>query len=479
MKLGVVSGDGLPVSGLLTVFRNVVDIGVRRGLVDTPVAADLGYSWRPDKGAFYPDGAPVAGYPDWLWVSTAPPAGADPERLRPLWREVRDQVADPSRLDGGELQALRGRIEELAEVYREHFRTWLDDHEIDWVVAINMTLSDAVPVTAGLQAAVRERFGDGGRPGGVLFWDHDLFGSCAIFENGLRIYPEVPNELIPVPQKNAYTEWVVVSSELAAEALRYPTDAKPSVVPNVLPVGVREPLGERHREFARHWRLDLSRPVVLCPVRVFRVKGVDLSLELLAATRRECARLGRPLPYLLVFGSLDEDPDYAAEITDLVARLDLAEDVRFLDGVPLGSYQDARGTWVLDEVDLLRLAAATEGMVFFTPSTPDVETIGLGPALASLAHLPCATTYYTAFEQVYGMDYRVLRAGRSASDMRAAGAQVARVLHDRQARYEAGGNGANVELLSSLFPEQPWLELLRNLHATLTRGAAPTDGGSR
>jgi hypothetical protein len=36
MRIALVSGDGLPVSGLLTTFRNVVDIGVAESLLELP-----------------------------------------------------------------------------------------------------------------------------------------------------------------------------------------------------------------------------------------------------------------------------------------------------------------------------------------------------------------------------------------------------------------------------------------------------------
>ena len=51
VKIGLISGDGLPISGLLTVFRNVFYLGRSMGLFDDEVVADLGYSWRADKSA--------------------------------------------------------------------------------------------------------------------------------------------------------------------------------------------------------------------------------------------------------------------------------------------------------------------------------------------------------------------------------------------------------------------------------------------
>jgi len=66
VKIGLVSGDGLPVSGLLTVFRNVFHLGQSMKLFDDVVVADLGYSWRSDKARFFPNGPNPHRYPPWL-----------------------------------------------------------------------------------------------------------------------------------------------------------------------------------------------------------------------------------------------------------------------------------------------------------------------------------------------------------------------------------------------------------------------------
>lgn len=72
--------------------------------------------------------------------------------------------------------------------YQSHFESWFEENDIDWVCAVNMTLSDAVPVTMALHRAAEQRWGSG-RPGGVLFWDHDLLSSYAMHENDERVYP--------------------------------------------------------------------------------------------------------------------------------------------------------------------------------------------------------------------------------------------------------------------------------------------------
>src|ERR1700722_1974081 len=73
LKIALISGDGLAVSGLLTVFRNVLELAPPGLLSSGPVPADLGYSWRPDKpsGFFGTRSMPV---PPWLEVvSDCPP----------------------------------------------------------------------------------------------------------------------------------------------------------------------------------------------------------------------------------------------------------------------------------------------------------------------------------------------------------------------------------------------------------------------
>jgi glycosyltransferase involved in cell wall biosynthesis len=464
IRIGLVSGDGLPTSGLLTIFRNVLDIGIAHRLVDLPVPADLGYSWRPDKGLFHPTGDIVDGYPPWLRVVDSSGVARDVEPdPAAMWHEVRAQVAHAETLSEAARAALHARIEPVAAAYQAHFVDWMTRNDIDWVVAVNMTLSDAVPVTLGLHRAARARYGDGRRSGGVVFWDHDLFGSCGIFEAGQRLYPTEPNEFTPLPTAEPHVRWLVVSDELAAEAERYPTPATPRVVPNVLPTVPTGPLEARHLAFAEQRGLAPGRPLILVPVRVFRIKGVEISIELIAAVKAECHRTGLPVPYLLVFGSLDEDPEYAREVLARADALGVTDDVVFLGGVPLGGFEDRDGRWRLDEVDLLRLAAATNGMVVFTPNTPSVETIGLGPALASCAGMPCAVTPYNAFEKVYGSEYRCLFIGDHPGAIAEAGRLVTQAIYDPETRNSVGGGAANLEILRRVFPADEWWNVLQEL----------------
>ncbi|MEV5883862.1 hypothetical protein AB0L74_14255 [Streptomyces sp. NPDC052020] len=464
MRIGLISGDGLPVSGLLTVFRNVFELGKSLGVADDQVIADLGYTWRPDKPGFFPSG-PVGPYtPDWLVVDDARPVtdAADWAGIGAELVLIRDTVARHDQLTPAEHRSLARRIATAAAPYRQGFTDWLERHRIDWVFALNMTLSDAVPVTVALHEAAAAYYAD--KPGGVLFWDHDLFESCAIHDEttGQRMYPSRPNRYTPVPRPSAHTRWAVVSEPLAAEAYSYPTGLTPYIAPNVLPRVTAAPLEERHHSFAGQYHLDPGRPVLLAPVRVFAVKGVDVSLTFLEALKAEALRRGRPVPYLLVFGSLAEDPPYARQVVAQAERLGVADDVRFLDGVPLASFASADGRHHLDETDLLRLARATSGGVVFTPSVADVETVGLGPALAAVAGLPVAVTDYEVFQKIYGDEFTSTRVDVSDEGFRAAASAFLDVLHGGPSAH-AAALARNQAVVRQAFPEEPWIKLWRLL----------------
>lgn len=481
MRIALVSGDGLPTSGLLTVFRNVLQVGHDLDLVDLPVATDLGYAWRPDKAEYYPDGGARPALSGRMRITTrrVHDGMSDEVRAGELIA-VRDGVAAHDTLDSGARRELAARIEQLSDSYRAYFAQWLAEHEPDWIFGLNMTLSDAVPATAGLHAAVRDHFA-GGRRGGMVFWDHDLFGSCAIHDpdTGARVYPERPNSLTPLPRDDDHTRWIVISDGLAQEAASYPTDAVPEVVSNLLPSVPDGELEARHREFVAQQGLQEGRPVLLDPVRVFRIKGVDVAVRLLAEMRDAALAADEPVPYLLVFGGLDEDPEYAREVTALCARLGVGDDVRFLDGVPLTSVQEegsaagsqegsgAGGAWRLDEVDLLRVAAASHGGVVFTPGVTDVETVGLGPGLAAMAGLPCLTTEYDVFEPVYGPEFWRVRMDTSPASVREGAAAFVRALAGFRRGESALGSRleANRKIVEDRFPRAPWTRFWRELKA--------------
>ena len=476
MRLALVSGDGLPVSGLLSIFRNVVYLGMDLGVLELPIPADLGYSWRPDKPGFYPAGEKAGTYPSWLEVSSAiPVVGAE---LADDWLSLRQEVAVAAAANQRTLAELRRRCEALAEPYEHYFVKWFEAYDVDWVCAANMTISDAVPVTAALHRAAHRRWGSG-RPGGVLFWDHDLFGSYAVHDQATRVYPRFPNALTPLPGTGPAQWWAVVSPQLACEARSYPTPVEPELLPNPLPVVRTGPLSACQQSFLAAHRIEPDRPVLLAPVRVFHVKGVEIAVRLLAELRRLRGR--REAPCLLIFGSLQEDPDYAAQVIAAVNECQVQEEVRFLDGVPLTTYQDELGQWRLDEADLLHLAVATHGGVLFTPNQPDVESIGLGPALAAVSEVPVAVTDYHAFNEVYGDTFRCVRIAAGPEALARAAAELDNWLRgfERGDLSIRAALAANHDLVQQRFPHKPWLQRLLQMEHAVAQGGSRHRGSSR
>jgi len=464
MRLAVVCCDGVPASGLLTVLRNVVDLGIELGLVEPDVAADLGYSWRPDKPSFFRRGA-CAGYPPWLNVSHTDPMSHVPaSSFASQLTAIRDQVRDANSLPSVARKALKEAIEEVAAPYEEYFAEWLDANRADWLIAINMTLSDASPVTLALHRAAATRW-SAGQSGGVLFWDHDLFRSCAVLEGHQRVYPERPNEFTPIPGQGPAHRWIVVTDALAEEAARYPTSLAPTVLPNPLPrisLGQLEP---RHRDFRRQQGIAPSRPILLAPARIFRPKGIEISISLFSYLKTIARTGGYPPPYLLVFGALAEDAEYGRELLCHAAARNVLADTRFLDGVPVSSFREADGRWRLDEIDLLRLAAASGGGILFTPSQPDVESVGMGPALAACAGIPCALTDYDAFDRVYGNAFFRIRVPSDEEGLMAAATHLTSVLraYRRGTGACASAREANRRIVLERFAADGWARLLTEL----------------
>jgi glycosyltransferase involved in cell wall biosynthesis len=207
---------------------------------------------------------------------------------------------------------------------------------------------------------------------------------------------------------------------------------------------------------------------------MFRVKGVELSLALLARVRSACAAQGTVQPILLVFGSLSEDPDYTEEVQTVIADLELEDNVRLLDGVPLTSFCDSMGNWHLDEIDLLRISAATNGGVFFTPNRADVESVGLGPALAAKAGLPCAVTSYAALTQVFGPEFHwIAVAGVDHQALSSAAADFVGQMLARKNKepLSLAMLNSNRRRVREVFPAQPWRKLLQWMGRSATSGS--------
>lgn len=471
MKLGLVCGDGLPVSGLLTVFRNVLAIGAEVVPIETPIACDLGYSWRPDKAfRFLTDSDDRL--PQWLSLRETDPMLRDrrekfAERLLRLRAAVAGWDDQPAAAKAYWREFCTG----WASYYEREFYSWLAAEHVDWTICVNMTLSDAVPVTRGLYAALARFYRD--RPGGVVVWDHDLFGSYAVRESDSRlVYPRAPNEMTPILPDAPNVWWLVVSQALAAEANGYPTTATARFVPNVLPRFEPRPVSPSVLRFARTQRLDLGRPVLLNPVRVFPVKGVEIAIRFLGALKRQAAQRQVPCPYLLVFGDLDEDPDYGRQLQAVCRESDVEADVRFLNGVPLDTMW-SQGRPVLDERRLLELARLTHGGVVFTPAVTDVESVGLAPALAARARLPCAVTPYDAFCSVYSTQFGYTPVSRGA-DLRADASAFLDVLQacragDPRARRILD---RNARIVDDRFPEAPWRAIWHEMARAVSQTGA-------
>src|SRR5260370_24185605 len=188
-----------------------------------------------------------------------------------------------------------------------------------------MTPPDCVSATLGFQPSVKSYFARCGR-GGVLYWDHDLFGSYGVRladSSRTRIYPLRPNEMTPLPRSNPHVAWTVPTEALRNEAAEYMTDIEPIVVPYVLPEPRQGAVGGRIDKFSEQQQLEPNCPVILNPVRIFRVKGVETSIALLCGCRDAAVRRGDPVPDLLVVGRPAEEPDYASELQQMANSSDL------------------------------------------------------------------------------------------------------------------------------------------------------------
>ena len=203
------------------------------------------------------------------------------------------------------------------------------------------------------------------------------------------------------------------------------------------------------------------------------MKGIEISILLFASIKREALQRGVPVPYLLIFGDPAEDPQYAAELYQLASAEQVTDDIRFLEGVPLSS-GDGGTRALLDEIDLLRICAATHGGVLFTPKVTDVESVGLGPALAAIAGVPCVVSEFNAFHQVYGGDFRCIRlaAAQTAGDIQTAAEAFLDLLLTSAMKSDTRCDPAmswelavqqNKSLMMQRFPSWPWKDLLLRL----------------
>lgn len=462
MKWALISGDGLPTSGLLTIFRNVVEIAMRKNIIFDQIPTDLGFSWRPDKVNFFPYGSQDSHYPTWMKVNSIHQYSTYSENFNAQFINIRSKVAKYDTLSKIEINVIKKEIDSISECYQNYFTHWLEDNAIDWLFCLNMTLSDAVPVNLAIHNAAR-KYWDGKGYGGVIFWDHDLFSSYAIYEQAERLYPEIPNILTPIPQDNIYTKWIVASEALANESKNYPTKLTADVIPNILPDVDVSNFSNIHINFLKQHNISTNSSIIIVPVRIFRVKGIEISISVFNSLLIIYKEHNLALPKLLIFGNVNEDPEYAYYLKEQVDLLGLNEDIIFLDEVPLQTYKNKNNKWYLDEIDLLIICHTLSGAVLFTPNVENVESVGLGPALAAIAGVPCAVTEYSAFTEFYGSEYHHIKVVPDCP------IEAAQQLFE-WIRMHASGEAeikirlaSNKRLVQSKFPQEPWEEFTHRL----------------
>ncbi|MFA3777338.1 hypothetical protein [Yersinia sp. 1652 StPb PI] len=461
-KWAIISGDGLPTSGLLTIFRNVAEIAIKNNNIINEIPADLGFSWRPDKKNFFPHGSTESQYPTWMRISSIHQKYSYDSDHGHCFTHIRKRVAKYKSLTGEEIKQINQDINSIAKIYEDYFLSWFEDNNVDWVFCLNITLSDAVPVSLALHNAAR-RYWAKKDNGGIIFWDHDLFGSYAIYEHEERLYPEKPNILTPIPQDNTYTKWIVASEALAKESRDYPTELVPDVIPNILPSIDVSAFSKIHIDFLNQYNIAIDSSIVIVPVRVFRVKGIEISISVFNKLLDIYKEKKLPTPKLLIFGNMNEDPEYAHDLKEQVKKYNLDNSIIFLDEVPIKTYKDKDNKWHLDEIDLLIICHTLSGAVLFTPNVENVESVGLGPALAAIAGIPCAVTQYTAFTEFYGTEYHHIKVipehPRDAAQQLFEWMQ----LHAAEADEIKTLLANNKKFVQSKFPREPWCKFMHKL----------------
>ena len=109
----------------------------------------------------------------------------------------------------------------------------------------------------------------------------------------------------------------------------------------------------------------------------------------------------------------------------------------------------------------------------------NVETIGLGPALAALVGLPCAVTPYQAYDAFYRGTLSDVRVHPHEEGVSAAAGELLSLMAGRARRDPAvlARLESNRAALGDLFPVRPWLDLLKDLSSEFSRPGSETVGG--
>lgn len=109
MKWAIISGDGLPTSGLLTIFRNVAKIAIESNIIINEIPTDLGFSWRPDKIKFFPHGSQGSYYPTWMKVSSIHQYSMCEEDFGNEFTQLRSNIAKYEYLTVSEITDIKKR----------------------------------------------------------------------------------------------------------------------------------------------------------------------------------------------------------------------------------------------------------------------------------------------------------------------------------------------------------------------------------
>ena len=126
---------------------------------------------------------------------------------------------------------------------------------------------------------------------------------------------------------------------------------------------------ERIERFRRSWNLDPEKPVVMLPGRLTRLKGQDIFIQALARMK------GRNFQALLV-GDLEDNPGFAAELSELIKSLGLAQDISMV-----GHCDDMPAALIL--ADVVVSASSNEPEAF---GRTTIEAMAMGKPVIATAH---------------------------------------------------------------------------------------------
>lgn len=68
---------------------------------------------------------------------------------------IRCQIAKYDLLTSTEINDVKEKITSISGLYEDYFIHWFENNTVDWVFALNLTLSDAAPVSLALHNAAK------------------------------------------------------------------------------------------------------------------------------------------------------------------------------------------------------------------------------------------------------------------------------------------------------------------------------------